>query len=184
MDMHVVLMFAGLAFVAGILGLFLYFGLRSGRGHLIGPPRDFGKREYGQRPKIRPAPVKAAPVKAAPAKPLLAPPSMQEAAKEVTNISQIETGNATVAEPVLISAEADAPADAEPAPIWRRDRPAGHARLSENCYTAGQYAEREVKALLLQNRADRAIRHIRRALKLPAAEAEAYVKRLARSIPR
>lgn len=175
MDMPVILMFAGLAFVAGILGLFLYFGLRNGRGDLIGPPRDFGKREYGQRPKIRPVSARSTP-----ATPLSSPPPMQKMMPEVTTVSMTET----VAKPVLIAHEPDIanPANAEPAPIWRRDRPAGHARLSENCYTAEQYAEREVKALLLQNRADRAIRHIRSTLKLPAIEAEAYVERLARGL--
>lgn len=168
MEMSLALVLAGLAFVAGLLGLFLYFGLRSGRGDLIAPPKEFGKREYGKRPPVRPAPVK-------PAK----PPAQQAE-------QQVEEPVAIAAAPEPLRALSpiidEQEGSAEPAPVWRRDRPAGHKRLSEACYTAEQYAEREVKALLLQNRHDRAVRHVRKALKLPAAEAEIFVERLARGL--
>ncbi|MEO1167116.1 MAG: hypothetical protein AAFW97_00235 [Pseudomonadota bacterium] len=174
MDMPLIYALAGLVCVAGFLGLFLYLGHRSSRDDLVAPPefgqrdtgkRDFGEREHGRRPP-RSAPRDMPP----PSAPAL-PASEQTAA-------QLVSANA---EPQPMTAPDDFP-DADPAAVWRREGPAGRELLSEACYTADQYAEREVKALLLQNRTDRAIRHVRGALKLPAAEAEAYVARLAHQL--
>jgi hypothetical protein len=164
MTMPIAFALAGLVFVAGVLGLFLYFGLRSGRGDLVTPPKSFGKREYGRRPAVRPVPSNPSPPPPQPEPPIAKPVAAEP-------------------EPVPAhSAAATVEGLPERAPVWRRETPAGHGRFSEACYTAEQYAEREVKALLLQGRPDRAVRHARTALKLPAAEAEAYVERLARGL--
>ena len=174
MTMPIAFALAGFVFVAGVLGLFLFIGMRSGRGDLVTPPKSFGKREYGQRPVVRPAPAPATPPKAkpsqsSPAKPALPPASQSVAARP----------EQTVSVPI---ARASPDSQPERAPVWRRDQPAGHGRLSEASYTAEQYVEREVKALLLQDRPDRAVRHVRSALKLPADEAANYVERLARGL--
>lgn len=177
MTMPIAFALAGLVFVAGVLGLFLYFGLRSGRGDLVAPPKSFGKREYGRRPVVRPAPAQLAapkpgPSRVKPSQSSSANPAPQPAAKPV----------AAQPEQMISVPIAGASPDSQPAPVWRRETPAGHGRFSEASYSAEQYAEREVKALLLQDRHDRAVRHARTALKLPADEAEAYVERLARGL--
>ncbi|MEM8695664.1 MAG: hypothetical protein AAGE05_06540 [Pseudomonadota bacterium] len=162
MEMPIVLALTGLACVAGFLGLFLYFGHRSGRGDLIAPPTR-PRRQKAARPAPKPLPRSE--------------PAISEPDRPVADRIAVIAGPPS--EPT--SAPARDPS-ADPAAIWRREGPAGRARLSEACYTAEQYAEREVKALLLQNRPDRAVRHARNRLKLPAAEAEAYVDRLARGL--
>lgn len=172
---------AALALVAGFLGLFLYLGHRSGRGDLVAPPKEFGRRkdearEYGRRPPVRPAPRPEP--KAAASTPSAQPDPISDPLPIPVPAQSPAELVAAVGAPAPVTVTDDLP-EADPAAFWRREGPAGTARLSEACYTADQYAEREVKALLLQNRYDRAIRHVRGALDLPAAEAEAYVARLA-----
>jgi hypothetical protein len=89
------------------------------------------------------------------------------------------------------------PVSADPAPgpaptperaefdrVWRREGSAGRAQMSESDYTPEQYAEREVKALLLQGQRARALRHVMFELAMPFEDAESYVDRLAMSIRR
>ncbi len=183
MEMVYIFALALLAFVGGFVGLFLYLGHRNGRGDLVAPPREFGKREYGQRPAIRPAP-----------KPVAAP---QERAPDPVPLAEPQTAEelvAAISEPMPVSVPESSPepeptpapesidGDGEIAPVWRREAPAGNARLSEACYTAEQYAEREVKALLLQNHPNRAFTHARRALKLSDEDAMDFVERVARGL--
>ena len=183
MEMLFVFALVGLALMGGFVGLFLYLGHRNGRGDLVAPPKEFGKREYGQRPAIRPAPKPiAAPQERAP-DPVPLAESPAQTAEELV---------AAVSEPMPVSVPESAPepaplpvtesGDGEIAPVWRREAPTGNARLSEACYTAEQYAEREVKALLLQNHPNRAFTHARRALKLSEEEAMDFVERVARGL--
>ncbi|WP_299321434.1 hypothetical protein [Parasphingopyxis sp.] len=179
MEFSLIYPLIGLGALAGCLGLFLYLGHRSSRRDLISPPefgqRHFGRREYGKRPPVRPAP-RPEPKAVAP-KPPAAPDPLPEPEPAQSPAELVAAVSAPA--PMIVP---DALPEADPTAVWRREGPAGTARLSEACYTADQYAEREVKALLLQNRYDRAIRHVRGALKLPAAEAEAYVARLAHQL--
>lgn len=171
MDMMTISALAVLALVGGFVGLFLYLGHRSGRGDLIAPPREFGKREYGQRPAIPAAPKTVAPPKERAPDPMPPVAVPDQTAEELV---------AAISEPAPEPVPADT--DGEIAPEWRRDAPSGNARLSEACYTAEQYAEREVKALLLQNHPNRAFTHARRALKLSDEEAMDFVERVARGL--
>lgn len=165
METPFVLALAGLAAVAGFLGLFLYLGHRSSRDDLVAPP------QFGQRPD-KPKPVLTQPVERGPLPPYK--PAQEPASQAVVANSPVKP-KAKV--PIASASAPDAPD-----PVWRREGPLGHANLSETCYSPAQLAEREIKALVLQKRYDRALRHATTALKLTPADAEALIARIAHGL--
>ena len=176
--------------VLGGLGVLIYVGTRSGRSDLVAPPAEFGP-EANQRPelpRIEPEKVELPPEKERPelAAPPPEPTPQEPAASPFEELSREHSSDAAdgpaperVAKEGTRSQIDTPPSDAET--LWKdTPKPAGTPPgKTESDYSQDELVERDVRALLLQNQRDRAIRYVRSELRMKTPEATAYVDAIA-----